>query len=417
MASWSTPERLSSYANQASNPVVAVNATGYAISVWSENSGDNLRIRAALRPSEGDWSCPVNLSLYCEDGFNPVVAMNATGNIIVAWESYEGLTTKINVKIKAFGGIWSDVMTVSDACIDSINPRVTIDNIGNATVVWESYDEDCISIQAARRTFFGIWTKPEMISSEEEYSFQPEVASSPNGNVIAVWTAFDGCRLNTQAATLENCYWTCPICLSDYFSDAINPQVSMSASGDALAAWTALDGSNYLVQTALKFAGDNWIGPMTISEVGQDAYNPQVAMDASGNVVSTWTKYNGSNFTIQSSSLYVNYSATSQSIYWTDPVNLSSTSVDVANAKIAVDPSGNAVAVWTKLNGPNFILQASTLAFGSSWTPAVDISNKEVEAVSPNLVLDSNGNAIIVWAENYSNYVIQAIEGTHLFDF
>lgn len=415
MASWSKPETLTSYAHEASSPVVAVNATGYAIAVWSEFNGENVKIRSAVRHSEAGWSTATDLSVSGEDAYSPSVAMNASGNTIVAWEAYDGLSSKINVKLRTFGGSWSEVITISDPWVNSFNAKVTIDNIGNAVVIWESYDTENISIQAVRRTYFGVWGNPETISTRTDYAFQPDVVSSSNGNVVAIWTAYDGVHLYTESASLVNGFWTDPEYLSDSFFDAINPQITISASGDALAVWSGFDGSNFTIQASIKFADNDWSPSMVLSAPGQDAYYPQAAMDAAGNAVAVWSRNNGSNFVIQGSSLYINYSASSHSIFWTDPTDLSGLSEDAANPRVAVDPSGNAAAVWTRLNGANFVLQASELPFGCSWTSPVDISDTTLEAISPNLVIDAKGNTLVVWAEYYSNFVIQSSEGNALF--
>ncbi len=416
MASWSSPVTLTSYANQATTPDLAVNATGYAIAVWSEFNGQNIKIRSATKSSNAGWSGITDLSTIGEDSYNPMVAMNAAGNAVVVWESYSVSNSKINVKMREFGGSWSDIVILSDPSISAANAKVAIDSIGNIVVVWEKYDGDSVGIQAIRRTYYGVWSAPEDISEPYEYAFQPQVTTNSTGSTIAIWTGFDGTNLNTECASYSiNGVWSNPTYLSIQGYDAMNPQVAINNYGSAVAIWSGFDGNNFITQASILPSNGNWSFPMYLSEPGEDAYNAQVAIDPSGNGVAIWTRNDGENLLVESSSLFSNYSATLNSYFWTDPVSLSDSGQDSASPMVAVDPSGNAIAVWTRLNGTNFVLQTATLPFGGSWSSSVDHSDPTLDAITPAIVIDSTGDATIIWAENFSYYVIQSIDGSEFF--
>lgn len=72
--------------------------------------------------------------------------------------------------------------------------------------------------------------------------------------------------------------------------------------------------------------------------------------------------------------------------------------------QIALDPSGNAIAVWVQNNfgtsGPNNIW-ANHYLKGNGWqTPELIETNDLGHAASPQVVIDSSGNAIAVWQQN-----------------
>lgn len=95
---------------------------------------------------------------------------------------------------------------------------------------------------------------------------------------------------------------------------------------------------------------------------------------------------------------------------WTlPPVNISPSGVNSADPIVAVDPAGNAIAVWYEQT--NFIVQAARLATGTNtWVQTADIAviNGSIGSL-PQLALDSAGNAVVIWSEydNENNYAIR----------
>lgn len=67
---------------------------------------------------------------------------------------------------------------------------------------------------------------------------------------------------------------------------------------------------------------------------------------------------------------------------------------------IASDEDGNAIAVWQQDNGPYTTIWSNRYVFGVGWTEPVQVSNNTLEnARMPQVDMDGNGNAIVVWAQ------------------
>jgi hypothetical protein len=102
--------------------------------------------------------------------------------------------------------------------------------------------------------------------------------------------------------------------------------------------------------------------------------------------------------------------------HWQDtPDDLSGTGQRADTPQIAVDANGNATAVWMRSNGFNSIIQASIKPFGGIWqdTPD-DLSETGQTATNPQIAVDANGNATAVWMRsNGTNVIIQS--STHFF--
>jgi hypothetical protein len=151
--------------------------------------------------------------------------------------------------------------------------------------------------------------------------------------------------------------WTYPSDLSDYISfdgwSAILPRVAMGNNGDAIIVWQQ-GGGNYHETFKSEYRAGNWTNPVNLNDhinPLDGAINPLVAMDDNGEAVIVWTQldenYNAQVF----KSEYRNGS-------WTHPSGLSDNiSPDGSFAdfpQVAVDKNGNAIIVWYQNAGSSF---------------------------------------------------------------
>ncbi len=198
--------------------------------------------------------------------------------------------------------------------------------------------------------------------------------------------------------------WTGAATLSGLGQDAANPQVAVDPNGNAVAIWSRFDGANTII-LAGSFDLNFFVWSLSgdISVPGQNATFPQVAVDAFGNAVAVWQRFDGANDIIQSSTLPF-----APIIAWSPPVDVSPAGFNSSASQVAVDPDGNAVAVWASFNGPMSMIQSSTLPFGGAWTTPVDLSNSAFSANLPQVGVDGDGNAVAIWEYYGSDTIIQA---------
>ena len=252
-------------------------------------------------------------------------------------------------------------------------------------------------LSAAATTFD--WTLPGTnLSVAGQDANYPHVAVDASGNAISVWTRPFGASssLVVQASSKpKGGSWSAPVNLSSIASGqaAVSPQIAFDPSGNAIAIWSQFDGFDQRVQSSKLTPGGSWSPPVNLSATGQDANYPQIAVDSSGNAVAVWAITDGINTVAQSSRLPVGGS-------WTTPVTLSASGQDSYNPQVAVDASGNAVSVWTRTDGSNTILQASRMTSGGSWSTPVNISQTGQNANYPRIAVDSSGTAVTIWIES-----------------
>jgi hypothetical protein len=196
-------------------------------------------------------------------------------------------------------------INISDPGRDAFEPKVVIAPSGTVIAIWTRSDGTNFRIQSSSRTPTGDWAAPQTVSDPGFSASGPAIAVDPSGNAVAAWTQSDGTNLRINSAYRPaGGSFSASTVVSAAGADASAPAVSMDGSGNALVAWQRSDGTNLRVQSAIRTtgAGGSFGGIATLSDPGQDAFEPQVAagpaVDANGTVV--WTRSDGTNLRVQS---------------------------------------------------------------------------------------------------------------------
>jgi hypothetical protein len=179
----------------------------------------------------------------------------------------------------------------------------------------------------------------------------------------------------------------------------------VNAAGTAVAVWNRNDGGNSIVQSAWSTDGGvNWSPTVNnLSAAGADAYSPQISVNAAGTAVAVWSRSNGTNKIVQS------VSSTDGGVSWSTPEDLSAAGGIAGEPQLSVNEAGTAIAVWQRYDGGNFIVQSVLSTDGGvTWsTPANDLSAAGGSAVEPQI--SAAGTAIAIWDRNDgSSHFVQA---------
>jgi hypothetical protein len=182
--------------------------------------------------------------------------------------------------------------------------------------------------------------------------------------------------------------------------DAQYPQIAIDSTGNAIAVWQQFDGSRYKIQANRYVLNVGWGTPATIDTGGTgSAGTPQIAMDPAGNAIAVWIQWNGTRFGVFAN----RYTAGS----WGTAVVIDSGSTGAsANPDIAMDSNGNAIAVWDQYEGTlnrDSIRANRYTVSGNAWGTAEAIdtggTGNTGPSSNPQVAMDSNGNAIAVWEQ------------------
>ncbi|MFT3866295.1 MAG: PKD domain-containing protein [Solirubrobacterales bacterium] len=398
---WLTPTTLS--AGSAAEPGVAVDPAGDSIAVWERESVDGEVVQAASRAAGGGWGSPVDLSVGGENAYRPQVAVDQTGEAVAVWYRYDGTNWIAQAASRTAGGDWGAPVDLSATGEDALESQVAIDQAGEAVAVWERFDGSNEIIEAATRTAAGVWLAPLNLSAGGENAHAPQVAVDPGGDAVAVWHRSDGSTYVVQATTrAAGGGWQPPVDLSAPGVDAKDAQVAVDQAGDAVAVWEGYEGGHWIAQAASRPAGGIWGSPVDLSASGVDASELAVALDQAGDAVVAWDQYDGSTYVAEAASRAAGGS-------WQSPVDLSTAGGIAYGPRVALDPGGDAVAVWSRDDGGSEKAQAAIRPAGGSWGAPVDLSAADGVAPDPQVAVDSEGDATAVWqATDGTEGIVQA---------
>jgi hypothetical protein len=138
-----------------------------------------------------------------------------------------------------------------------------------------------------------------------------------------------------------------------------------------------------------------WKTPSLIetSDAG-DALYPAIAVDASGNAIAVWSQANGMN-----ADTYANrYTPVTG---WGTAQLIGSVGAGKArNPQIATDGSGNAIAVWTQLDNTEYSIWSNRYTPTSGWGSAILLEADAGNSFAPKIVIDPVGSATVIWSQN-----------------
>jgi hypothetical protein len=185
-------------------PDVAVDGSGNVIAVWTRSDGTNTRIEYSTRTATGAWAAPQTISDPGQSASDGNIAIDNSGNALVAWSRSDGTNVRIQAAFRPAGGSFSAPATVSDPGFDATKPEVDFDNSGKALLTWQRFDGSRLRVQATTRTAGagGVFANESTLSEGGQDAFNPKADAGPDvdANAAIVWTRSDGLKLRVQAA-------------------------------------------------------------------------------------------------------------------------------------------------------------------------------------------------------------------------
>lgn len=240
------------------------------------------------------------------------------------------------------------------------------------------------------------WGLPGRIDSEGVYG-EPALAVSSSGSAVAVWVQYDGAvEANNFAPGVG---WGAPVRIEGTVETyASEPDVAIDPDGNAMAVWYA-GGTPATIMASRFSPTSGWTPAAPIDpNAGPDdsAYYPRVAMDASGNAMAVWQQ-SWAGMTAIAASRYVPGEG------WDAPqrIDAESTGYPYEPRGVAMDPSGSAIAIWTGDDGEGGNVFANHYTPEDGWeTPTAINDRGSGWAQSPELAMDGSGNGIVVWPQD-----------------
>jgi hypothetical protein len=238
------------------------------------------------------------------------------------------------------------------------------------------------------------------------------VALSSDGTGMVVWQR-SGARATLMATHFlpgghgdGGTNWQVPVQISDSTDNVgytYNGAVAMDAAGDAMAVYYSYtDLHGYTIYAAYFQHGVGWKAPVAIDQGYDWSFNPVVAMNAAGDAFVVWEMYNFAHY-----SIFANRYAPGTG--WGTAVNISVANNWSYSPDVAVDSAGDAIATWYQFDGSgDHVYAARFSTVTDSWTAPLLLETSTNSAFYPSVALDSQGNGVVAWIEYDGQYNIWA---------
>jgi hypothetical protein len=179
----------------------------------------------------------------------PDVAVDDTGNALVVWSRGGPTTSYIQARSRSVGGQLGPIQTIANGAVS--RPAVAVNADGDAVIVWRRIVSGNEIIQGRTRSAAGVLGAVRTFSTPGDDTSEPRVEIDDSGNALVVWSHDEGANFRAKSRTLLNTGVLRPVqLLSAAGQDAFLPAVALDADGDAVATWMRSDGNVLRVETA-----------------------------------------------------------------------------------------------------------------------------------------------------------------------
>ncbi|MCH8843724.1 MAG: hypothetical protein IID61_12240 [SAR324 cluster bacterium] len=138
--------------------------------------------------------------------------------------------------------------------------------------------------------------------------------------------------------------------------------------------------------------------PVLIETQSSIAGEPRVALDDSGNGMAVWIQADAANSEFFESVFAARFDGST--VTWSVPVKISTLAAAAKMPDVDFDAAGNAYAVWAQSDtGPDSIFSARYDVSSDTWEPPVSVESETQAAKEPRIAVNGVGDAMVVWIQ------------------
>ncbi|MCB0231848.1 MAG: hypothetical protein KDH90_22460, partial [Anaerolineae bacterium] len=439
-------------------PRIVADAAGNAYAVWNDTRNGDPDIYFAYRPAGGAWSAnrKVNSDAGTTTQKQPDIGIDASGNVFITWSDNRNGDWDIYANSGTAFDPWNPETRVNDddTNAEQSEPHIAVDSTGNAQLIWFDYRDGTRDVYSSQRTGVGSWSVNEVLvnSYDDPYSgphpqdiclavnaagvswfahggyycYGPcdeyyvtadawwELRDNNYGSIYLSDVSVDSTGAALIATTKRSTWYgwapsyvevyhcqpgasSCPSVGfgAAYGADALNPSLALGASGSAHVAWA--DGryrNRDIFFYSLAGTGVSMVNDDVCSS--PDQLKPDIAVDAAGNAYAVWEDQRSGD-----AGIYFAYRSAGGS--WEAPVRMQEAGIhgDRFSPAIAVDPAGNAYAVWSDMRNGTADIYFARRPTGGTWGASEQVPGSEtlwdLWDRSPDITVDTHGNVYVAW--------------------
>lgn len=351
------------------------------------------------------FSIPKNISNSSSYSVTPQVAVDAAGNIDVAWvDDTRGRWDILFSRSTDGGATFSIPKNVSNSSGMSLDPHIAVDSLGAINVVWVDNTPGPQAIFFSRSADGGAtFSTPVNLSNGPADSTSPQIALDANGNINVVWEN-DGITFGifyTQSVNGGASFST-PVNLAANPNGSVGPQLGIDGNGDIFVVWE----DDFNSQSDISFSrsldkGATFSVAKNLSNNPGKSFSAQVAVDPSGNINVGWV-----DTTTGHAEIFFSRSI-DRGATFSSATNVSNGSGASSRPQISTDTGGNIYLVWEADVPPNphrDIFFVFSTDGGTTFSSSLNLSNNFGDSTFPWLTVDTAGDVNVSWADTTPGY-------------
>ncbi len=346
----------------AGKPQISILSNGDLLVLWEENGPGGIPTQLSYNrysQSSSSWgnSERINASAFAHMG--PRLISDDSGNVMAVFEIAGIGPTNISTLIyDTENDQWNDGATIDELEEEAGHPRVSINNQGDAMVVWLQGDHVYSRLY---RFSTGTWGTIEFVDTIDAGTLQLGLALSVDSRGIftAVWSQKDdtlGFLFIWSNRYTSGEGWT----KADVITGSVqgfNSQLVIDRDDNIILVWQQdlVLGEDNILTSRFDALDGSW-SAIEFLEVGeQSASQPQLTIDASGNVMATWQQNRSGTFLDNNSTIYIDPPSTWVRRFnkidesWLAPQAISALGGAVDKPAIANSSNGEIVALWMQV--------------------------------------------------------------------
>ena len=407
--SWQTPATdLSESGQDAHNAQVAVAPDGTAHAVWIQSMPDPA-VRTASRPPGGSFGAPQTISVSDDSADYPEIAIGDDGTATAVWKRRIDGVYVVQAATRPPGGAFGEPVKLSASgpdVGDVERPQIAFAPDGAAIAIWAAEIGGEWMIQSATRPPGGGFGPPEDLSDASSLASGPQVAVAPDGTAIAVWSIKEGVFDVVQTAIRPpGGTFGPPLRISTAGRNADDPRLAIAPDGATTAVWRqqSLGSSIRTIYSATRPPGGAFGAPVELSEPGGGARQAQIAIGSDGIATVTWRREYDDHAAIQAST------RPPGGVFSSPAVDISEIDQDATDPQVAIAPDGTTTVIWQQEGSKN-VIQAATRPPGGSFGTPIDLSPLDNDSYAPQIGIAPDGVATAVWERHDgSNVRVQSV--------
>ncbi len=414
---------------QVGSLAVTGNKDGRIIAVWSEGDFGSRKMRINTYVPGAGWGTAQSAGTGIGDEADAKVAVNSSGNAMMVWVRRTASSREILAAgFKPADGWGSPV--VLEASGDSLEPDVTLDDSGNATVSWNFYVygfNPTVTGMVARYSS-GAWGAPQILNSGRTMTIW-KVSGNSSGSLMAIWNQrtpqpeLSGHNYNTWVSQFDPINgWLAPEAIgNDIFElDGIgyyNPQslpghylpaLTVDQQGNALAFWLQVAGAggSYGITVSHFENGSGWWTPEVIGATPSDMNTgfsndySSITLGGAGSGYFSWTVAEIFNSPPQTDLFAATYKTATG---WTTEKVLAASPYYCLRPAVHEGKNTNLHVFWLHYDANDVThLFSKSRPSAGGWGTAMRLSSISGGIGDYKTIRDDAGNVMVIWTQ-YAN--------------